>query len=252
VTDSPWVSIRADHRTLTTATGDALREAIQQDRFPAGSQLPPELELMAMLNVSRTTLREALRTLEEQGFIERRRGKGTYVRPRSIVKDLSINFGISEMITQAGLIPGSQVTLIRREPAAAAVAAALQINEGAEVIIADRVRTANERPVVWSLDFLSAALFGDRALLAEHLDTRSLYQYLSEELQIRIVRGIARLSPVAATAEIAERLSVRRGTPLQYILQTDYTAGDQPVLYSMEYHVSDAFVFVINRRGPSW
>ncbi len=245
-------SVRHDHKTLTSATADALRDAIQQGTYASGSQLPPELDLIAMLDVSRTTLREALRTLEEQGFIRRRRGLGTYVCERSIVKDLSINFGISEMITQAGLISGAQESLIRRDKASAAAAAALQIAEGADVVIVDRVRTASGRPVVWSLDILSAPLLGGEVLEALHVETQSLYQYLDEQLHIRIVRGVASLSPVSATPDMADKLNVRRGTPLLRITQTDYDAADRPILYSIESHLPDAFVFVINRRGPQW
>ena len=54
----------------------ALQDAIRQGKFPAGSQLPPEMELLQMMGISRTTLREALRILEEQRFIRKRREDG--------------------------------------------------------------------------------------------------------------------------------------------------------------------------------
>lgn len=238
--------------TLTDATRDALQRAIHDGTFAPGSQLPPELELIRMLGVSRTTLREALQRLEEQGLIVRRRGRGTYVREKSIVKDLNTNFGISEMITAASMKPGTQATAVRQEKAAAEVVAALAISEGAPVVVVERVRTADERPVVLSLDIVPADLLGDRALNSIHLENQSLYQYFSDELQIRIARGAARLSPVAATTDMAGKLDVRRGTPLLRIAQTDYDAADRPVLHSIEYHLPDAFVFVINRKGPHW
>ena len=36
-----------------------------------------------------------------------------------------------------------------------------------------------------------------------------------------------------------------------FIVQTDYSAGDEPLLYSCEYHLPDAFDFVVWRRGPA-
>ena len=70
MTDQPNYSqpmlVRPRRRTLTDATVTAISDAIRDNRFPPGSQLPSELELMQQLGVSRTTLREALRTLEEQ------------------------------------------------------------------------------------------------------------------------------------------------------------------------------------------
>ena len=85
---------RPTHTTLTDQTVLAIQEAIKQGKFPPGSQLPPEMELLQMMGISRTTLREALRILEEQRFIRKRRGLGTFVMERAIVKDMSENFGI--------------------------------------------------------------------------------------------------------------------------------------------------------------
>lgn len=244
--------VKSSHTTLTGATSESLRSAIQAGSFPPGSQLPPEMELIAMLGVSRSTLREALRTLEEQGFIERRRGLGTFVRERSIVKDLSINFGISEMIAQAGMSAGSEQVAFREEKAASAVAAALELPEGAMVVVIDRVRTANGRPVVWTQDILPAAIVGSHPREAFDLEKQSVYQYLEESFQIRISRGVARLLPVNANAEAAARLNVKPGAALLCVSQTDYSNDNRPVLHSIEYHVPDAFVFMINRRGPHW
>jgi GntR family transcriptional regulator len=238
--------------TLADATSDALQQAILAGKFAPGSQLPPEFDLMVQLGVSRTTLREALKRLEEQGLIVRRRGRGTYVRERSIVKDLSLNFGISEMITQAGFSPGVRSAALRREPAPAEVAAALAIAEGEPLVVIERVRTADQRTVVWSRDMLPAARLEPRGLAADDLATRSLYESLSEVFHIRVARGVAQLTPMTATADLAARLDVRRGTPLLRMAQTDYDANDQPVLYSVEYHLPDAFVFLVNRKGPHW
>lgn len=248
----PIARVKSSHITLTSATVESLRKAIQEEKFPPGSQLPPELELMNILGVSRTTLREALRTLEEQGFIIRRRGLGTYVSEKSIIKDISINFGISEMITQAGLTPGTLEAFVRKDRASASIAASLEISENDPVVIVDRVRTANNRPVVWSLDILSAALLGEHSIETLQLESYSLYQYLEEKLQIQVTRGVCKLKPIGANAEMVLKLNVRPGTPLMCINQTDYDARDRPVLHSIEYHLPDAFVFLVNRRGPHW
>lgn len=246
------LNLKPDHQTLTGATASVLRDAIQQGRFPPGSQLPPEMELIDMLGVSRATLREALRMLEEQGFIIRKRGLGTYVREQSIVKDLSINFGISDMIMQAGLTPGARDVAILRGRASGAIAAALEIEDGAPVIRVERIRTANDRPVVWSADIMAAELVGGLTITPPLLERQSLYLLLAEHLQIRIVRGTARLVPILASDDMAHKLSVRKGTPLMQLTQTDYDASDRPVLHSIEYHLPDAFVFLVNRKGPHW
>ena len=42
-----------------------------------------------------------------------------------------------------------------------------------------------------------------------------------------------------------------RGAMVLYLVQTDYTSADEPLLYSREYHLPDAFDFIIWRRGPA-
>ena len=52
-----------------------------EKRYKAGDKLPNENELAAELNVSRTTLREAIRILVAYNILEIQRGKGTFVTP---------------------------------------------------------------------------------------------------------------------------------------------------------------------------
>src|ERR1044071_1013860 len=116
---------RRSHTTLTDQTVLAIQDAIRQGKFPAGSQLPPEMELLQMMGISRTTLREALRILEEQRLIRKRRGLGTFVMEHAIVKDMSQNFGITEMISQAGYTPGTRDFKISTAKTAKALAGKL-------------------------------------------------------------------------------------------------------------------------------
>src|SRR4051794_38734699 len=59
---------------------ERLRRSIAGGTLAAGDRLPTEHELMAMSGVSRTTVRAALQALENEGLVERVRGRGTYVR----------------------------------------------------------------------------------------------------------------------------------------------------------------------------
>lgn len=248
----PIGRVKSSFTTLTMATEDMLRQAIKDGRFPSGSRLPSEFELMSILGVSRSTLREAMRSLEEQRLIVRKRGLGTFVSERSILKDLSINFGITEMIRQAGMIPGAEKATIRKEKATSAIAKALKLPESGMVVVLARIRTANQRPVVWSQDIIPGEVMGDHAIEPLFLESHSLYQYLETHLQIQISHGIAQIRPVDASAEIAESLNVHKGTPLLRVDQTDYDTSERPVLHSIEHHLPDAFVFIVNRRGPHW
>jgi GntR family transcriptional regulator len=242
--------VKPRRRTLTDETVTAISDAIREEKFAPGSQLPSELELMTMLGVSRTTLREALRTLEEQGSINRRRGLGTFVSEKSIVKDLSINFGITEMITQAGFTPGTIKCEIRMEEASGIVAQNLEIPDGTQILVVERLRLANNRPIVWSEDMLPASILEGKIPKPGDLKDQSLYDYLEQNHNIRICQGMATLRPIPAPKDVAERLQIHRNDILLLIGQTDYDENHQPVIFSDEYHLSDKITFVIHRKGP--
>lgn len=64
---------------LSQRTADTLREDIKSNKYGAGDKLPNENELSGALGVSRTTLREAIRILVNEGILVVRRGRGTFV-----------------------------------------------------------------------------------------------------------------------------------------------------------------------------
>ena len=66
----------------SAVTGQALeriKELILAGRFPPGSKLPPERELSAVLGISRSSVREAIRALSHMNIVEARHGQGTFV-----------------------------------------------------------------------------------------------------------------------------------------------------------------------------
>jgi GntR family transcriptional regulator len=243
---------RPTHTTLTDQTVLAIQEAITQGKFAPGSQLPPEMELLQMMGISRTTLREALRILEEQGFIRKRRGLGTFVMERAIVKDMSQNFGITEMISQAGYTPGTRDFSVHTEKPSKMLAEKLDIPDDSQVVVIERVRTASHAPIVWTRDVIPRDYLGNWTPTGKDLDGVSLYECLQRFAGIRIVNGIASFSPVQASRKIAEKLSIKRNALLLLIEQVDQDQNGRAVLFSAEYHLTDKFNFIIHRKGPAF
>ena len=69
----------ATRMPLYRQISDALLAGIKEGKFPVGSFLPGELELIDRFDASRHTIREALRVLEDMGLVKRQRGRGTLV-----------------------------------------------------------------------------------------------------------------------------------------------------------------------------
>ncbi len=223
---------------------------IERGEWRPGQRLPTEASLAQLLGVSRTTLREALRGLEEDGFLRRTRGAGTYLtyRPR-LRNNLDMNFGVSDLIRSMGLTPGTRNPRVFQALGSPDECERLGAPTGTQMVIIERVRTADGTPVVFSRDIVPGYHI-DAATIADQLGQGSLYDVLREN-GLRVVQGAAMIRPLAANREVSSALEVRRGTLLLYLLQVDYDAEGKPVLLSHEYHLESAFEMTVHRRGPN-
>lgn len=236
-------------RRLSFSVRDALAGRITSGAIPPGSRLPPEPQLAEDLGVSRATLREALRSLEEDGFVTRRRGAGTFAahRPR-LRNNLDVNFGVTEAIRASGMQPGTVDTKVNIAPASALEASALDIDPGEPIVTVERVRTADERRVVFSRDVVAQTLMDEDTLA--RLDDGSVYDLLESSAHVAIQHGVVTIEPMAADRALSRKLKIPTGSLLLYLRQIDYDRSGDPVLLSHEYHLGDAFEFSVVRRGP--
>jgi GntR family transcriptional regulator len=101
------------------------------------------------------------------------------------------------------------------------------------------------------VDILPQKLLREANVDSNLLLTDSVYQVLQTRLGYVIEYGVARLLPAQAPPPIAERLGLPSGALVLHIVQTDYSSDDVPLLFSREYHLPDAFDFMIWRRGPA-
>ena len=238
-------------RLRSVSVQDELKERIDRGKLPAGTRLPSEPELAAELQVSRATLREALRAMELEGLLRRRQGSGTFVaeRPR-MASSLDMNFGVTDAIRAAGMTAGIADGRHWVEPASAGEAALLALEPGQDVLVIERVRTAEGKPVVLSRDLFPSRLVEGRDRVVQEMLERSIYDVLERDLGIVIHHGVARFRPVRADHAVAGRLGVPRGELLLYLWQVDYAQDGTPVVSSHEFHLADAFDFTVVRRGP--
>lgn len=238
--------MRRPRRSLRHSLAEELRARILAGEWLPGERLPSEPELARRRTVSRSSMRAAITVLEEDGFVSRRHGSGTYVSHRpALPSDLGRNFGVSSLIAHLGMTPGSTEETSGTVPAPVEVADALEIEPGAPVGRLRRVRTADGRRVVDVTDWCRVEHIAPEELP----DIASIYAALAER-GLAVDHGVATLQPGNADEELARRLAVPRGTQLLTIDQVDRTADGVAVLVSREHHVADAFTFTLLRRGP--
>jgi DNA-binding GntR family transcriptional regulator len=239
---------------LASRVREEVRDRIRDGEFSEGVQLPPEIELATSLGVSRTTLREALLQLEQEGLLIRRHGHGTFVRSSARLRgSLNANLSATEVIRGHAMEPGTSHARIERETAEPDAARVLGLEPGASVIRLERVRTADERPVIFTVDIIPTVLFREADVDPEVLldPALSLYRLYAERLGRSITEGQASIRLTRADALVADRLGIPIGSPILRLEQIDATAEGEPVLFSVESYVGDTFEFSVHRRGPA-
>jgi GntR family transcriptional regulator len=221
-----------------------LRDMIGRGEFTG--VLPSQDRLCEVLKVSRPTVREAIRVLEQSGLVSSRQGAATTIlanpSPAAGFEEL---FGTSELLTRNGYTPGTAFLELRRT---VATSGTYPLFAGKPVIVVERVRTADGTPFVSSVDVIRDDGY-DQEALDESVRDGSLMAWL-EQAGSPLAYAKTMLSSVVAEANLSERLAVEPGTPLLFTEEFGYSDRDEPVYYSHDFYRCDlAQFYVIRRRG---
>ncbi len=132
----------AGRRGLPDLIVGQLLRAVADGAFPPGSQLPPEAQLAAQANVSRLTLREAVKVLRDKGVLRVEQGRGTFVNPTTQWSALD-----AELLTsRTALTDGGPALLVK------------QLVEARQVVEVGIARLAAQRRTPADLDRLAAVV----------------------------------------------------------------------------------------------
>ena len=205
---------------------------------------------MERFSVSRPTIRQAIQNLANRGFVEIRRGKGTFATlPKMTQPLLSLSGFVEDMELQ-----GRQATarVISKQIVKATDAAAhhLALRPNIEVVRIQRVRLADGVPVSFDDTFLPLEI--GRKIMADNLETEPIFSLLEQKYGISLIDAEYRLEALAAESAVAEALGVEPGSPMLLIERTSYGAGNQPVDYERLYYRGDLIRFTtrLSRRRP--
>jgi len=210
-----------------------------------GSALPSEVILAERFSVGRTTVREALKLVEQEGLIDVRHGSGRYVRPSiSVERPITRYESATELLRSLGYASTSQVVARETRTGTAEERSALALPKGAQVIALDRVRYAENEAIICSRDVLSHALLAD---VADSEWEGSLLEIL-EARGHRPVMATARFGAAVLPEPFASAVPLRANEPWLFARQLSRSATGDPVIAAHDYYRGDLFSFDVVRH----
>ncbi len=222
-----------------------LRASLDDGTWRPGTRLPTERDLAAAYGCSLITVRRALSELVHEGRIERTQGRGTTVLLPRIEHEPAGKLSFTAEMTRHGLAASTRVVTSRPESAGEVVATALGIEPGSPVLYIERLRLADDEPVLLEQAYLSAERFP--GLLGHDLELGSLYEVLADDYGTRVARTRESLRPVLLEAREARLLKGDRRSPALLIEGIATTADDRPVEYSRTYVRGDRTRYSVER-----
>ncbi|MCB1488000.1 MAG: GntR family transcriptional regulator [Bauldia sp.] len=236
---------------LVQRVANALREQILSGRLAGGTRLVPEAQLARNLSISRPTLREAIRVLAREGLLEVKHGVGTFVvsEPSPILGSLEMMRSMTDLIRSVGGEPSVSDLEMEVTGASSAVADALEIAPETQVTHISRVRLIDGRPLVFSHEYLHLSTVDEDFKLLSSFDGGSLYEFLRSKCARPISHSRVLITAVAADADNARWLKLKRNAPLLLVRETHFDFNGRPILYAVSYHNSEVVEFTSLRSG---
>ncbi|MEJ2085646.1 MAG: GntR family transcriptional regulator [Acidobacteriota bacterium] len=226
--------------------GTILREQVVSGRYAPGDQLPTETQLVEAYGVSRITVRQALKALEEQGLVRREAGRGTFVTGGATApKPLQMNGSLDDLITM-GLATSVKLLDLRQVTATRVDADALDIDEGDPLMQCSRLRVYKKAPYSYIVNRLPldiAEKFKDH-----DWEKGAILQSIEKRLGLRLREADQEVRASLADASLARLLETRIGAPIlsvDRIVRTDTNRAVERVhtfyrgdIYSLNVHLT--------------
>lgn len=219
--------------------------ALLRRRLGAGdyfSRFPTEMELTVEFEVSRATVREAIRRLKDEGLLDARRGSGTFVVRRKLDQGLIGAPSLAQTILDAGLEEQSTVLRFGEDEVGDEVAAsALGLEVSAPVVWVERARNASGRPLALDRSALSMDEEQRKAFLSADLGRGSIYDVLAEMCHIQVTGATEQVRAVTVTPDENELLCLEPGEGVLEVERITF-ADQSPVEWRRSLLRGDTYV----------
>lgn len=218
---------------------DAIKKEIDQEIWKIGQRLPSERDLAETYQVSRMTLRQAISLLVDEGILERKIGSGTFVARQRVQEKMTGTTSFSEIIINQGKEPSSKLISYQKKIANETELEKLNLQEGDLVIRMERVRYADNLPIVYEVASIPEKLirrFKKEEVTEHFFKTLRLNGFDIDKSQQTIYAK-------TASEHLAQLLGIHKGNAVLCLTQISYFTDGQPFEYVKSQYVGERFEF---------
>lgn len=220
-----------------------LQDYINGGAYANGERFPTENQLIAMLNVSRITVRRALQELTTRGLIVRERARGTrVVGSRAVTRLVAGVEGMLENNRRLGKLTTVQLLKFEYVRPTRELAKLLQVGEADKVQRTERVRSIEGIAFSYAVTFVPEPI--GRTYSRDEIAKEPLL-HLLERSGVQISRALQTISARPASAPMARALSISVGAPLLRTVRTVFDDANRPVEHIEVFYRSDYFQYEI-------
>lgn len=217
---------------------------IENNEYQANDKLPSEKEIMSEYNVSRDTVRKALNMLEQNGYIQKTKGKGSFVLDID-----KFNFPVSGVvsfkeISSTGKLGTNVKTIVEDLECIVPkknIARGLELIEDDKVWRVVRVRSIDDEKVILDKDYIVQKFVEN---LTYDICKESLYSYIEGELGLKIAYAKKEITVQNATEEDKKYLDMKGFEMIVVVKSYTYLDDTSLFQYTESRHRPDKFVFV--------
>lgn len=220
--------------------------AIESGRLKPGDPLPSERELCEKYGVSRGTVRQAIQSLANLGYIVKKQGKGTVIKHPTLNHDLIGDYSFGAGMLKQGIKIKSIVIFSDVVVGRKSINSRLKLGNKSNLVKILRIRCANEEPWIIEHSYLSAEAFPGLQTL--DLASGLLVDYLATNYGTRIARVEAFIEPTVADENHAALLGVKVGSPALVLDRILYDGNGIPVVYSQAFVRGDRCRYYFKTR----
>ena len=213
-----------------------------------GDRLPTEPELAKQLRVSRSTLREAMRSFETQGLLIRKQGSGTYRADATSVFEtgLEVLDSLETLAARLGMDVSMGELLVEQIPADEDLARTLNVEKGSPLVNVSRIISVKGQPAAFLRDILPLDVIASKDL--EEGFTGSVLDLLIHRANPMPEQSSTEIKVIPAPHEVARALDIQRGEAL-LMFEADLVDKNGRVIdHSFSWFLPGYFHFHVNRK----